>query len=160
MYNRVNYLDPFQYFRIGSIGQTSIEFIFNNINYKLNLVFGEEAITVKLSDSKIINVSIMEKNNETIRALIENEVRTYKYFIHDKKISVWDGEQGKFDFFLKAQELAESKSNQDTNGSDGRIFASMPCKINQIMVRAGDVVKIGSPLCVTEAMKMEVPLLK
>jgi len=40
-------------------------------------------------------------------------------------------------------------------GHFGDVVTPMPCKISQIMVKAGDMVKKGQPLLVLEAMKME-----
>lgn len=109
-----------------------------------------------MPDNSIKDVSILENNDGKIRALIGTKVESHFYFLNGNTISIWTYEHGRFDFLIKGKDPIGSVSNQDIKGSDGRVFSSMPCKINNIIVRRGDKVHIGSPLCVTEAMKMEV----
>ncbi|KAI8803351.1 carbamoyl-phosphate synthase L chain, ATP binding domain-containing protein [Cladochytrium replicatum] len=61
-----------------------------------------------------------------------------------------DGEHVVLNVAQPAYVLAQEK--KDTAGS---IRTPMPCKISQVMVKAGDKVKKGQPLVILEAMKME-----
>lgn len=43
----------------------------------------------------------------------------------------------------------------ESESNDGSLVTPMPCKISQVNVKPGDVVKKGQTLIILEAMKME-----
>jgi acetyl/propionyl-CoA carboxylase alpha subunit len=119
-------------------------------------IIENNTIRSKLPSGKIINATIIQLNEEILRVLIEEEVHLIRYFMSENRISIWSKHLGKFVFKVGSIDQRNVSSDQESKDFDGRIISSMPCKLNQIMVLPGDRVQINSPLCVTEAMKMEV----
>lgn len=113
-------------------------------------------IRTTFPSGKIYDAFILETNEELLRVIINKEIHTVRYFLNHDKISIWSKYLGKFEFYAPSIDQRNILSDQVAKKCDGRIISSMHCKINQIMVRPGDRVQIGTPLCVTEAMKMEV----
>lgn len=156
-YELLNFVGPFAHFRIGSNSLNYINISCNSKIYNLNLEIKENEICIKLPDGTKEYISLLEKTDGNIRALIKKEVRSFDYFIYENNLSIWTREKGRFDFLIISRdEFTNANPVQNESKSDGRVYCSMPCKINQMLIRPGDSIKIGDPLCVTEAMKMEV----
>lgn len=150
-------LDIFQYFRIGSNGKETVNLRCGDEKYDLIIELIEKTmVRSKLISGKTLTASIIQCNEELLRVIINDEMHEIRYFVSENRISIWSKQLGKFIFNLEPRDQINDSAEQNLKDFNGRIIASMPCKINQIMVRSGDRVQIGSPLCVTEAMKMEV----
>lgn len=151
------FLEWLSHFRVGS--QPTYE-----IKLKHTDKFFTTKITIKQTGNLIIDLengskltaSVIRSDNEEIQALLENEMIKVKFFHSPDTLSIWSDKYGRFDFSYKSSDLISAKSEKESFDNGGRILTSMPCKINQILVKQEDLVKIGTPLCVTEAMKMEV----
>lgn len=113
-------------------------------------------IRSKLPSGKVIDASIIQFNEEFLRVVINEEMHVIRYFVPENRITIWSKHSGKLTFKFESLDQRNSSSEEKVKDFNGRIVSSMPCKINQIMVHPGERVKVGSPLCVTEAMKMEV----
>ena len=153
-------LDPFGHFRLGSLSQDKIDLVHNGIDYHIELkVLGKNIFSFKSPDGTIQSATIMEHEGDYLRMLIGDSAESINYHIHNNIVTIWSKRHGRFDFDLKSTEHSCEENEQESNNSTGRVTSSMPCKVNQILVRCGDSVKVGTPLCVTEAMKMEVAYL-
>ncbi len=59
------------------------------------------------------------------------------------------------DTIYNESELKDGKPTQKISGGEGMIYPPMPGRVISIKVKVGDSVKMGSPLIVLEAMKMQ-----
>lgn len=149
--------DAFKHFRLGSSGTETINLVHNEEKYDLNIEFADEKLLrSKLPSGKICDATIIDFDAELLRVLIDKEVCAIRYFLNDKTVSIWSENYGRFVFKVSNSEKLNNFLEIEPKDQSGRIISLMPCKINQILVKVGDIVEIGSPLCVTEAMKMEV----
>ena len=121
----------------------------------MNLHNNDE-IVAKLSDGSEHSVSVISHQNNRLMALIDNEMSAVNYFIYKDTLSLWTKNLGRFDFKFEDADYYDLKNIEKEEFTSGRIVSSMPCKINQMMARVGDIVQVGHQLCITEAMKMEV----
>lgn len=139
------------------MSQDRIDLVHNEIDYNAEIqVIDKHTFSFKLQDGTIESATIMEHEDDNLRMLIGTETESIKYHIHNNIVTIWSKIHGRFDFNVKSNEHGGTESDQKPKNSGGRVLSSMPCKINQLLVRCGDSVKVGTPLCVTEAMKMEV----
>lgn len=148
--------DVFQYFRLSSSCKETVQLQYNNYKYFLSMEIIEKMlIRSTMPSGKTCDASIVQINEKFLRVVINDEMHVIRYFVFENMISIWSKQLGKFIFTTEPPErnISSFREAKDVNG---RIVSSMPCKITQIMVRTGERVKIGSPLCITEAMKMEV----
>ena len=124
--------------------------------YHLSIIFRDDFIVVaKLPDGSEHSVLVINHENNRFMTLIDKEMLIVDYFLDKDSLSLWTKYKGKFDFEFENADYFNLNSENEGEAS-GLITSSMPCKINQMMVRVGDSVQVGSPLCITEAMKMEV----
>lgn len=119
-------------------------------------IIDNNLIRSKLPSGKVLDASIIQFNEELLRVVINEEMHVIRYFVSENRISIWSKHLGEFIFNSGSLDQRNPSAEEKVKDSNGRIVSSMPCKINQIMVRPGERVNVGSPLCVTEAMKMEV----
>lgn len=123
----------------------------------MNIIIREnDKIAVNLADGSEHSALIINHENNRLMALIDKEMSVVDYFIDNDTISIWTKNIGRFDFKFKIDDGQNLKNNEKQEDASGRIISAMPCKVNQMLVHVGDSVQVGSQLCVTEAMKMEV----
>ncbi len=67
-----------------------------------------------------------------------------------RKVTLFDGA-----YELTLLNPAAALSEEDAAGSAGAVASPMPGRLVKLLVKAGDAVKAGQPLCVVEAMKMQ-----
>jgi acetyl/propionyl-CoA carboxylase alpha subunit len=113
------------------------------------------SIRAILPNGSQISAELLNLDHESLSVLVGNEVIKAKYFLEIDKISIWAGDS-RFNLNIKLMDYDSLLSQPASDISHGRVITTMPCKINEVLVKSGDLVTVGSPLCVTEAMKMEV----
>lgn len=150
-------LGSFDHFRLGSDYKVEVKLKCSKYEYNLDVRLQDnDKINAKLPDGSEHAASIINHENNSLMILIDKEMFYVSYYIYKGKITLWTKDLGRFDFKLPCPDYSDLKNAENEEGSSGRITSSMPCKINQMVARVGDTVQIGSPLCITEAMKMEV----
>lgn len=151
------FIGPFDHFRLGSEYEAKIILNYSKSKYDLKVIIQEnDKIVAKLPDGSEHSVMIIKHENNRLMTLIEKEMSAVDYFIDKDTMSIWTNDIGRFDFKFEIDNWHDLKNNEKQKDASGRIVSAMPCKLNQIFVRVGDTVQVGSQLCVTEAMKMEV----
>lgn len=149
--------DPFSHFRLGSLSHNTIDLVHNGKDYPVVLIaLDKHSFSFKYPDGTIKIATVMEHTDDYLRMLIGTEAESINYHINNNTATIWSKRYGRFDFNIKSTDHSGRESEKESNSAGGRVISAMPCKINQILVRCGDSVKVGTPLCVTEAMKMEV----
>jgi biotin carboxyl carrier protein len=118
----------------------------------------EDVASIKFPSQEIIELRIIEVKENELSVIISNITYKAKYFFSsDKTINIWSNSFGHFKIDMKNDNfIGGFNQNKSDNSDKKKVMTQMSCKISQILVKTGDIVKVGTPLCITEAMKMEV----
>lgn len=120
----------------------------------VSISFGESGMEATADDSKQA-VQLIRREGHEMWVLIGNHVHWARFYVSaEGVVNLWSGDFGQVKLHLPKQVFGSGEGDSIASGS-GRIIAPMPCKISQIAVKPGQRVKVGTTLCITEAMKME-----
>ncbi len=113
------------------------EVIVENIRYKIYLSKINETVYLLKVNNKVYEIAVSQLSNETYSFLVNG----YSYELSIR---------------TKLQEKAiEILGKRKNDKKEKQIKAPMPGLVLQIKINIGDEIKVGDPLIVLEAMKME-----
>ena len=153
------FLEWLSHFRIGSHATYEIKFKQADELIETKITIGsDEKMIIEFCDKSKAIASFIRGSNEEAQILLDNEMIKVKFFRASDSLTIWSDKYGRFNLSFKKEDSISSKTDSKSSDNGGKILTTMPCKINQILIKQGDEVKVGTPLCVTEAMKMEVKI--
>ena len=138
-------------------------FFRNAGSHQQSFAFKEGTVSISFEESGM--EAVVENTKETVKlirreghqmwVLIGDHVNWARFYVSTEGVvNFWSGDFGQVKLHLPKQTFGGGEGEAVASGS-GRIIAPMPCKISQIAVKVGERVKVGTTLCITEAMKME-----
>lgn len=138
-------------------------FFRNAGSHQQSFAFKEGTVSISFEESGM--EAVVENTKETVKlirreghqmwVLIGDHVHWARFYVSTEGVvNLWSSDFGQVKLHLPKQAFGSGESEAIASGS-GLIIAPMPCKIAQIAVKVGERVKVGTTLCITEAMKME-----
>ncbi|KAI7871713.1 carbamoyl-phosphate synthase L chain, ATP binding domain-containing protein [Spinellus fusiger] len=145
-------------FRINTKDSTKVSLSVDKTDYNVFITEGHSENTLNVDIHQgtepiksYENVQISLDQEDQWVATLENKVFKSNVVVHNEKVTVFD-QHGRTDMRLAVPFYL---SSNESVGAAGSVKTPMPCKISQVMVKAGQKIEKDAVLVVLEAMKME-----